>query len=437
MRFLTERIERLITYVYLLVFANVFWPPDAYFVNPSGANQGASDIFDSMAFALLAVFLGIALLARWQQTLRLLRFGWPVMALIGLAFLSSFWAEAPSLVIRRSGTVTLTSLFGVYLVSRYELGELIAMLVKIYALAMLASLAMIVAFPSIGIGHNENYIHAWRGAFTDKNTLGLAAAITMIVSVYGFHRRFGPRWLSVAALAMSVVAFKLANSKTPLVDLVAALYCGVLAVMLHRRTGFGLIAAFVVAVLGLVAIGLFAFDPAGILEALGRNPTFTDRARIWHYVIDYIARRPWFGYGYGGFWRSGGVEANQIWAMVKFKTPHAHNAWLEVGLGLGIAGMGLVAVNWLAAFYRVARLMTAPAARHVAFCLALLAAIFMENLTEYEFFRPGDMMWVLFVVASVHLAQIRIAVREGRREPSAPPLRAPTTAAQGPARGVV
>ncbi|MGH7095718.1 MAG: O-antigen ligase family protein, partial [Stellaceae bacterium] len=368
MRFLNERTERLITYVYLLILANVFWPPDGYLVDPSGANQGASDRYDSTAFALLAVFLGIALLARWQQTLRLLRLGWPVMVLIGLAFLSAFWAEVPILVIRRSGTVTLTSLFGIYLVGRYEFGELVAMLVKIYALAMLASLVMIVTFPSLAIGHNEDYIDAWRGAFTDKNTLGLSAAITMIVSVYAFHRRFGSRWLSVAALAMGVVAFMLANSKTPLVDLVAAVYCGVLVVMLRRRNGFGLITAFVFAVLGLAAIGLFTVDPAGILEALGRNPTLTDRAKIWHYVIDYIVRRPWLGYGFGGFWRSGGVEANQIWAMVHFKTPHAHNAWLEVGLSLGVAGMGLVAVNWLVAIYRVARLVTAPAAHHVAFC---------------------------------------------------------------------
>lgn len=431
MSFLTERVERATVFIYLLIFAGVFWPPDTYVVDQFGAGQGSSDIYDSTAFAALAVFLIAVFLARWQQILRLLRCGWPVVALLGFAFLSAFWAEDPSLVIRRSGTVTITSLFGFYLVSRYEIGHLVGLLVKVYAVAIFASLVMIVAFPSLGIGHNETYADAWRGAFSDKNTLGLACAIAMMMSVYAFHRRFAPRTLCLATLAMSLVAFKLARSETPAIMLVAAGYGGLFAAMLRRRTGFGLVAAFVLAVLALAALGAFAVDSAGILEAIGRDPTFTNRAKIWHYVLDYIARRPWLGYGFGGFWRSGGVEANQIWAMIEFKTPHAHNAWLEVGLGLGVVGMGIMALNWLAGFYRTVRLVTAKAAPHVAFCFALLVGIFLENLTEYEFFRPGDILWVLFVVVVVHLGDAALTARASRHpgdEVATPAARPPATA---------
>ncbi len=425
MKFVTDHIERLAAFVFLLIFAGMFWPPDSYLVNQHGAMQGDSNTYDFAAFAALAVFLGIACLARWQEILRLLRCGWPIFALVALAFLSAYWAEDPSLVIRRSGTVALTTLFGVYLVARYDFADLVALLVKIYAVAMLVSLAMIVVAPSLAIGGNETYAFAWRGAFSDKNTLGLACAIAMIVAFYAWYRRFGPRWLAATVIVASLILFKLADSKTPLVMIIVACYAAALVSALRRRSAAGLMLGFVLGVIGLAGIGLALVDGKELLLALGRDPTFTDRTKIWHYVIAYIARRPWLGYGFGGFWRFDGVEANEIWAMIEFKAPHAHNAWLEIGLGLGIVGMGAMALAWLAAFYRIGRLLTAPAAGHVAFCAALLAGMFIENLTEYEFFRPGDMLWVLFVATTVHLGRVGLRARAARRKARASARSAP------------
>lgn len=425
MNFITARIERLATFVYLLIAVGIFWPPDRYLTNDHMSHQGASDPFDSTAFASLAVFLTIAFAARWKETLRLLKCAWPVLALIGFAFISAYWSEDPALVIRRSGTVAISSLFGVYLVGRGDFAELVALLVKAYAVAMAASLIVNVVAPSVAIGGNETYAWAWRGAFNDKNELGLGCALTMMFATYALYRGYGPRWLSIAAIVMAVVAFKLAESKTPLVDMVAAAYVAVFAMMLRRRSGFGLLVGFVLGVLGLAAVAAFAIDSAAILEAIGRDPTFTNRAKIWHYAWIYIQRHEWLGYGFGSFWRADGVEANEAWALIEFKTPHAHNAWLEVGLGLGIVGMGLIALNWLAVFYRAARMMTSPAAKHVAFCMAMLVAIFLENMTEYEFFRPNAMLWVLFVAITTYLGRAAMVARAARpayRAPVAKPL---------------
>lgn len=425
MNFITARIERLATFVFLLIAAGVFWPPDAYFGNDHMSHQGASDIFDFSAFAALAVFLAIGFAARWQEALRLLRCAWPVLALTGFAFISAYWSEDPGIVIRRSGTVAISALFGVYLIGRGDFADLVALLVKVYATAMAASLAVIVLAPSVAIGGNETYVGAWRGAFSDKNELGLACALTIMFSVYALYRGCGRRWFSIAAIVMSLVAFKLAESKTPLVVMVAAAYAAVFGAMLRRRSGFGLLAGFTLGVIGLAGIFAFALDSAAILEAIGRDPTFTNRAKIWHYAWIYIERHKWLGYGFGSFWRANGVEANEAWALIEFKTPHAHNAWLEIGLGLGFVGMGLVALNWLSVFYRIARMLTAPAARHVVFCLALLVGIFLENMTEYEFFRPNAMLWVLFVAITAYLGHAVLVARAARpayRAPAAKPL---------------
>jgi exopolysaccharide production protein ExoQ len=179
---------------------------------------------------------------------------------------------------------------------------------------------------------------------------------------------------------------------------------------LRRRSAAGLIIGYALIVFGIFAAGLLAVGWQDALLALGRDPTFTNRTRIWQLALEYIAKRPWFGYGFGAFWRDQNADAQIFWTALGFKTPHAHNSWLEMALGIGVVGAGVAALAWLAAFYRTLRVAAAPHAEHVAFCLALLAAIFFENLSEYEFFRPGRLMWALFVAVLVYLGR-EVAIR--------------------------
>ncbi len=330
-------------------------------------------------------------------------------------------------MVRRAGTVTATTLFGVYLAARGDLGDLVASLVKVYAIAAIASFIAIALLPQAATVTGDYYTHAWRGAFTDKNELGMACAEALILSAYAYRRRYGPRWLSGLVIAAFIVLLYGSESKTPLVVMMAALYAAFVVLALRRRSGAGLIVGYVLLVLGMVGTALLAVGWQDVLAALGRDPTFTNRTRIWQLALEWIARRPWLGYGYESFFRADNPAANLIWADVGFKTPHAHNSWLELGLGLGILGIGLTALAWLAAIYRTLRVAAAPHAEHVAFCLALLAGMFFENLSEFEFFRPGRLMFALFVAALVYLgreltlfrtasAAARRSVTRGRRQ---------------------
>lgn len=152
---------------------------------------------------------------------------------------------------------------------------------------------------------------------------------------------------------------------------------------------------------------------------LGRSPTLTGRSSIWDTVVGYIDRRPWLGYGYGAFWRNEAVEARTIWGTFHWTAPHAHNAWLEIGLALGIVEMAGITLLWLAAFYRAGRALprALPRARHAVFCSALLVAMLVVSLTEYEFFRPDTFLWVLFTVAFVHLGRAPLAYPGPRTTP--------------------
>ena len=397
--------ERGATFLFLIVFAGIMWPPDSYFSGEALTPQGASNIWDFMEFALLLPFLGLGFFAYRRDVPGLAIWAWPVLALAVFAFLSAFWSDAPSLVVRRAGTVTATTLFGVYLAARGDLGDLVASLVKVYAIAAVASFIAIALLPQAATVTGDYYTHAWRGAFTDKNELGMACAEALILSAYAYRRSYGPRWLSGIVIAGFLVLLYGSESKTPIVVMMAALYAAVVVLALRRRSGAGLLVGYVLLVLGMAGTALLAIGWQDVLAALGRDPTFTNRTRIWQLALEWIARRPWLGYGYESFFRADNPAANLIWADVGFKTPHAHNSWLELGLGLGVLGIGLTALAWLAAIYRTLRVATAPHAKHVAFCLALLAGMFFENLSEFEFFRPGRLMFALFVAVLVYLGR--------------------------------
>ena len=118
-------IERSATFIYLILFAGIMWPPDAYFSGAAMTPQGSSNIYDLLEFATLVPFLGLGFLAWRRELPQLLVCAWPVLALCLFAFLSAYWSDDPSLVVRRAGTVTLSTLFGVYLVARGDFAGLV------------------------------------------------------------------------------------------------------------------------------------------------------------------------------------------------------------------------------------------------------------------------------------------------------------------------
>jgi len=198
----------------------------------------------------------------------------------------------------------------------------------------------------------------------------------------------------------------------------------------------GLIVGYALLVAGMAGTAILAMTWQDVLLALGRDPTFTNRTRIWQLALEYIGFRPWLGYGFGAFWQETSADAQIFWTSLGFKTPHAHNSWLEIALGIGWVGLGVTVLGWLAVFYRTLRVATSPHAKHVAFCMALLVAILFENLSEYEFFRPGRLMWALFVAVLTYLGREVILYRGARTAGPRPSLVARPPAVIAPLRGV-
>lgn len=427
MKFICSQLEVVVSVLFLFVIEGIFWPPVSYFTKTTAAFDAADPVNTAVHAALLG-FLAVVLVTRRQEMLAALRASWLVLALVALAYLSVFWAPAPELVLRRSTTLAVTTLFAIYLAVRFEMGRLVAILVGINAVAVAASFILLAAVPSLAHDANMEYPNALRGVYSAKNALGGMCAAGIIVAFYAWRRGYGSRLIAALLIPANLLLLYLSESATALIVTLAAGYAAMTASAFRRRDGFGFVVGYVLVVIGISGLGLLAVAWTDLLGALHRSATLTGRLPVWRLAVHFIEERPWLGYGFGAFWRHGGVEAQTFWTKLRWPVPHAHDAWLEIGLALGGVGIAGITLLWLNAAWRAVRLLAVPAPRHVAFCFAVLVAVLVENLTEYEFLRPDSFYWVFFVTAFTYLGQELVRYRR-----SAPAERSWPLAARAPA----
>ena len=78
------------------------------------------------------------------------------------------------------------------------------------------------------------------------------------------------------------------------------------------------------------------------------DATFTGRNEIWEFAIDNIFVRPFRGWGYGAFWmteRTMYAGSEQLtWVNT---ANHAHNAYLDTALTMGLPGLALTLLAFM------------------------------------------------------------------------------------------
>ena len=136
------------------------------------------------------------------------------------------------------------------------------------------------------------------------------------------------------------------------------------------------------------------------VEALG----LTGRTKIWAAVMRQIEDRPWLGYGYATIWDEKGVWTPLAWIVkdAGFKPVHAHNAWLEQWLGMGILGLTAFALTYAQVVLTALISMFRSPGAYLA--VPFLLVYSLMSLTESIAVTYNDLRWVLFVAIAVKLA---------------------------------
>jgi O-antigen ligase len=258
-----------------------------------------------------------------------------------------------------------------------------------------------------------------RGPFVQKNVLarqmsvGLACMAVLLVSQDARRRRL------LAGGLLCGVCLVFAGSSTGLVSAVLAV--GVVVWVLIRKL---LAAQLVIAarffLVGIVCVVLMFFVLREIVDAVfsmtGRDPTFTARVPIWSSVMNSIEVHPVVGYGLDAFWSIEGGPSLRILDETGFSfVPHAHNGILDLALGVGWLGVGLVLVALIRSGLTLLRIsVTADSLLLVAGLSAMWTLILLVNITESQLLsRLGAL-----TPAILYVIIVSPGISDGRRSVS-------------------
>ncbi|MEM1400655.1 MAG: O-antigen ligase family protein [Pseudomonadota bacterium] len=185
-----------------------------------------------------------------------------------------------------------------------------------------------------------------RGLTGHPVALAMISGIFAVCMVYIIERKWMPRLLGWALLAMAIATILVSQSRMPAMALLAA---GGLTVLIRKQM-FGFATPFIALPLILITLVMLAFgadliiteDVLRMISRSGRPEeilSLSGRSEIWPFVMRHIAEAPILGHGQGagpailltGF---------QGWSLI-----HAHNLFLQTALCLGLVGLAILVVG--------------------------------------------------------------------------------------------
>lgn len=331
---------------------------------------------------LVTVTLGAYALLRYERLVNVFGSAWPLLLLPLFCLASVAWSEVPS------ATVRYGLLYLVTVLAAIVIGAGTPRLSALKGLQFIFSTYLILSF---FFGRWTNWgaeSYAYAGLAGSKNAAGDAAAIGLLISATTLFWAIGqrrPGWALAAILTMPVALYSLvfARSTGALVAVSLAFAClGIWSISRRfapttRSVLFGLtlIAAIIVLVTAPVW-GEMVLD--NIMTASGKDSSLTGRSDLWQVADRLIAQRPILGLGYNAFWVQGNLDAERLWKLLDVPSGspfNFHNTLRDITVNIGVVGLALYAIVWLAASVRLLwRTMLAPDYYGI-FCSAMLVFV--------------------------------------------------------------
>ena len=409
-------LEKIFTLVALLFFTETlaFQSLFSGSEGSSGVNYGYDPLDPLLSMLQHSIFLISLLLLgyRAQATLATLLRNKVVCGLLLVSLISALWSAKPEVTEPKSLALLETTVFGLYFAARYTPREQLRWVSWVIAIPAVLSFLMALVLPGNAI---EAGIHsgAWRGVLIHKNLfarLMVLGVMTTALNLSGQHRR-----LKQGLMALMLCMVVLSTSKSAL---------GVLLMLwvvwqIHRTLHLNLERAIPVWCIGLVT--LFGSGTALILSAeqlitaAGRDLTFSGRTPLWQALIHKIQERPWFGYGYLGFWHGYDGESAYVGKFLSnaYLPPHAHNGFFELLLAFGLVGGALFLLSFLLNYRAAALLAHATGDPADYWPVMYLAYIVLYNQTESSLIQHNSIYWVLYVALSFSRFVLPVAAAPG------------------------
>jgi O-antigen ligase len=365
-----------------------------------------------------AIWLGIYLITfclvavRWKRFIRVVTADKLLLLLLAIAVLSIVWSVEPKITLRREIGLLGSTLFAMYLATRYSPSELLRLLGWTLGIAALLSLVCGMVLPSYGIMGGK----FWRGIYVHKNAMGRMMAMCAIVLLLLTFSNRKYRWLTGLGIGLSIGLLLLSQSKGALVVFISLL--ALLPLYNALRLNYTIAVPLSIVVIIVSAIGLtwLVSESETVLGAFGKDATLTGRTDIWAAAVDMINQRPLLGYGYGAFWL--GLESEYsayVWNYAGWEVPNAHNGFIDLTLNLGYLGISVFLIGFLMNYLQAVRWALLTKTLEGVWPLEYMTLILIASQSESVTLTYKDIFWILYVTITLstrtYLSQASKTVR--------------------------
>jgi exopolysaccharide production protein ExoQ len=415
----------------LLLFMTV---PTTVFSQQSNAVVPEPNLlYRTLKLSLLALGLAVLIWRHSFAALLVREVNKFFIAFLALVLLSASWSIEPAITMTRFLVICTVCLVcaACVMVGWYDrrFQEIVR---TFFTVLMVGSLIFGIIAPDLAKEHGTGISlqGAWRGLLGQKNGLGHAASITVFLWVHGWltkevkFRRF------VFGFGVAATCLILSRSST---SLFSALFSIILLLLLLRGpTGRRRYMAFIVtvfaamillyslAVLNIVPGLDFLLQP--VINATGKDATFSGRTQIWAVIREHISHRPLLGTGYGAYWIGPAPRSPSSVFMTRYSNfypSEAHNGYLDMINDLGYAGL-LCLLGFLLVFLRQSLALLKIDYKQAALYLTLLFEELINNLSESDWLSSTAFAMPIVTLATFALARALVDQRWRAQSQEAP-----------------
>ena len=390
-----------IVYVFfaLFYFSGALSPSD---VGENGISRQWQ--FDRISYFIqLFVFpiLAVLICVHWESVARGLKQAFWPLSLCALAIFSAGWSDDPFFTGRRAIVLLFTTLFAIYLGSRFNSEEHLNLFGWLLVFSVVGSIAVIILAPDFGISHDQHE-GALKGLFSHKNLLGRQMVFGILALIVGKPAGI-PKWLSRGTLAAALLLLIFSRSAGALITLAIVLgFCFLLNLPQKSHRSRAPLWIGLTPILLLLA-GLVVFNADIVLGPLGRDTSLTGRVPLWFAIGQAIGQQPLLGHGYALFWVHTSASLLSVVAT-GWNALSSQNGYLDLCLDLGLVGLALFLISLVSAMRLGAKQSNTESGFRSKWPIAFFFFFTLQNFHESDLLRLGTFLWVPFVAISTALA---------------------------------
>jgi exopolysaccharide production protein ExoQ len=369
-----------------------------------------SSVFNQLVFSSLYILSLISLIPKGNLAVRIIKAEKFFTIFLLWSLISVFWSEVPLVSFKRwlriwGMAIVILSVL-VHLRSADETLQYFKIILCVYLPLSILSVFLVP-------GATQWEFPAWRGIAMHKNELGQISLVSMLVWAHAFYR--GDFKNKILAFLLGCLSFiLLMGSKSVTAILTAGILMTYGAFLIISKQIFRPVVGrsvsavyFIVFFLGLIPVVYLGQDALASLPGLlGKDLTFSGRVYLWADVFQDATSHLLLGCGFGGYWVPGTPAMDRIWDLHVTLFNQAHLGYLDILNETGLVGIALFAGMVTFYFIQLAKF------DQPHFWKFFLVSALISNLSETSFFKPLNLINVLFVFAYIALYVDTVKRRE-------------------------